>query len=182
MLESERMAGGICAALAVSPRPEEEEAIDPGEVTDGNVPWGGILGDSARGLDGVDWDRPQSGWRINLLLIERQMASRITVKFSHVFVTGVVAPHGCEDLTNGAEVLLNRSLLDRFPLHGRKAGMNTLGKNLEEMDQGFDTFEIRGDVQPDTEAPPLAPGDCVFLEFCRREALGDCLLCSIVVS
>ena len=132
MLESERMAGGICAALAVSPRPEEEEAIDPGEVTDGNVPWGGILGDSARGLDGVDWDRPQSGWRINLLLIERQLESQIKVDFSHAFVTGVLAPHECEDFTNGAEVLLNRSLLDGLPLCEQKSGTDTFRENLDE--------------------------------------------------
>ena len=52
---------------------------------------------------------------------------------------------------------------------------------MEERDRVFDVFDVRGDVQPDAEASPLAPGGGVFLEDCQREALGIFFLCSIVV-
>ena len=95
---------------------------------------------------------------------------------------GVVCPHRCKDLTNRAEVLLNRSLLDRLPLHGQKARTDVLGENLEEGNGVLNIFEVGGDLHPAAEAMPLAQGSGVFLEDGCREPLGDCLLCSTVVT
>ena len=58
------------------------------------------------------------------------MASQPKVKLPHVVAMGIVGPHGCEDLTDQAEVLINQSLLDRFPLRGQKAGTDALRENL----------------------------------------------------
>ena len=78
--------------------------------------------------------------------------------------------------------MLDQSLLDGVPLHGQKARMDTLGENLKERDHVFDAFEVRGDVQPSAEALPSATCDVVFIEDRQIEALGDCLLYSILVS
>ena len=61
---------------------------------------------------------PHSCLRIILLLIGRQLVSQSKVGLPHEVVVGVVGPHRCKDLTNPAEVLLDRSLLDRLPLRG----------------------------------------------------------------
>ena len=45
--------------------------------------------------------------------------------------------------------------------------MDTLGGNMEENNWVFNAFGVRGNVQPDAEAPPLAPGGGIFLEDCR---------------
>ena len=57
-----------------------------------------------------------------------------------------------------------------------------LGKNLEEGNGVFNVFEVGGDLQPDVEALPLAPGGGIFLEDGCIETLGDCLLFRMVVS
>ena len=77
---------------------------------------------------------------------------------------GVVGPHGCKYLTNLAEVLLDRSLLDRLPLCVQKAVMDALGENLEERNGVLNVFEVEGDFQPAVEVLPLAPDVGVFLE------------------
>ena len=59
------------------------------------------------------------------------MASQTKVEFYHGFMAGVVGPHGCEDFTNGAEVLLDQSLLDGLPMGGQKSSTDVLGKKLE---------------------------------------------------
>ena len=55
------------------------------------------------------------------------MAFQPEFVFPHVVVSGVIAPHGCEDLTDRADALLDQSLLDRLPFHGQKAGTYALG-------------------------------------------------------
>ena len=51
------------------------------------------------------------------------------VDFPHAVVVGVAVPHGWEDLTDGAELLLDRSLIGGIPLYGKKSGRDALGKN-----------------------------------------------------
>ena len=80
---------------------------------------------------------------------------------------GVIVPHGCEYFTNGAEVLLNRSLIGWFPFCREKFGTDTLSKNMEVINWVFNAFEVRGDVHPAAEAQPLAPVGGVFIEDCR---------------
>ena len=87
-------------------------------------------------------------------------------------MTGVLGPHGCEGFTNGAELLLDRLFLDGIPMRGHKSGMDALGENLEEGTWVIDDFKIRGDVQTDAEALPLAPSSGVFIRYYGREALG----------
>ena len=89
---------------------------------------------------------------------------------------GVVGPHGCKDFTNRAEVLLNRLLLDRLPLRGKKAGTDALEEKLEEGNGVLNVFEVRGYFQPAAEAPPLDPGGGVFVVDGWIEPLGNCLL------
>ena len=140
------------------------------------------LGGGVQGLYNVDMEGLHSCWGVILLLIRRQMASQPKVDLPHAVLSGVVGRHGCEDLTNLAEVLLNRSLLDRLPLRVNKASADTLEENLEE-DNGFlNVLEVGGDLQPAAEAPPLVPGGGVFIEDGGRGPLSDCLLCSMVVS
>ena len=86
------------------------------------------------------------------------------VALTHEVVAGVVGPHGCKYLTNQAKVLIDRLLLDRFPLHGQKAGTYAIGENLEERNGVLNVFEVRDDLHPDAEVPPLAQGGGVFLE------------------
>ena len=86
----------------------------------------------AQGLDNTDREGPQSCLRRILLLIGHQMASHPKVELPHAVVAGVVGPHGCKGLTDRAEVLLERSLLDMFPLRVQKDGTDALDKNLEE--------------------------------------------------
>ena len=54
--------------------------------------------------------------------------SQKKVELPHEVVAGFAGPHGCKDFTNLAEVLLDRSLLDRFPLRGQKAVTDALGE------------------------------------------------------
>ena len=60
--------------------------------------------------------------------------------------------------------MLDRSLLDRLPLHRQKAVTDALGKDLEERNGVLNVFEVEGDLQPSAEVPLLAPGVGVFLE------------------
>ena len=83
-------------------------------------------------------------------------------------MVGVVSTHRCEDLTDGAEILLDRLLLNGIPLRRHKSGMDTLRENLEEQNGVFNAFEVGGDLQPDIEAPLLAPGGGVFIEDVGR--------------
>ena len=115
---------------------------------------------------GVDWDRPHSCWIIISVLKGRHLASQTKVEFSHVIVAGVVGSHGCENFNDGAEVLLDLSLLDGFPLRGQKAGTGALGENLEERYQVSDVVDFRFDVHSAAKVPPLTPGGGVFLEEC----------------
>ena len=57
-----------------------------------------------------------------------------------------------------------------------------LGENLEEGNGFLNVLEVGGDLQAAAEVPPLASGGGVFLEDGGREFLGDCLLCSMVLS
>ena len=66
-------------------------------------------------------------------------------------------------------------------LRGQKAGTDAIGKNLEERNEVFNDFEVRGDLQSAAEAPSLAPGGGVLLEDGIGETLGDRLLFSILV-
>ena len=122
-----------------------------------------------------------SCWRRILPLIGRHLASQTKVELPHAVVLEVVGPHRCKDLTNRAEVFFDRSIIDRLPLHGQKAGTDVLGENLEEGNGALNVFEVRGNLHPAAEALPLAPGGGVFLEDGCREPLGDCLLCRTVV-
>ena len=115
-------------------------------------------------------------------LTGRQLAFQEKVKLTHSVVSGVVVPHGCEDLTDRAEVLLYRSLLDILPLHRQKSGLDTLGENLEEGNGVLNVLEVGGYFRLAAEASPLVPGGGVFLEDGGQKTLGDCLLSSIVVS
>ena len=108
--------------------------------------------------------------------------SQRKVDIPHAVVSGVVGPHRYEDLTDRAEVLLDRLLLDRLPLRGQKAGTDALGKNLEEGNGVLNVLEVGGELVPAAEAPPLAPGGGVFLEDSDREPLGYYLLSSMLAS
>ena len=57
-----------------------------------------------------------------------------------------------------------------------------LGKNMEEGNAVLNAFEVWEDLQLAAEAPPLAPGSSVFLEYGGQETLGDWFLSIIVVS
>ena len=85
--------GGISAALVVFSGTKEEEEVNLGER-----------------------EGRHSRWRIIFLLIGQHLEPEMKTKSSHAVMAGVVSPHRCKDFTNGAEVLLNRSLLDEFPL------------------------------------------------------------------
>ena len=74
--------------------------------------------------------------------------SQPKVELPHAVVVGVVIPHGCTDFTDRAEVLLDRSILDRLPLRGQKAGADALGENMEESNGVLNVFEVRGDLHP----------------------------------
>ena len=78
--------------------------------------------------------------------------------------------------------MLNLLLLDRFPLRGHKDSTDALGEKFEEGNWVLNVLEVRGGLDPASEAPPLAPGGSVFLEDVGRETLGDFLLCSMLVS
>ena len=78
--------------------------------------------------------------------------------------------------------MLDRSLLDRFPLRRQKAGTDALGENLEEGNGVLNFLEVEGDLEIAAEAPPLAPGVGVFIEEGGREPLYYCLFCSMLVS
>ena len=127
VLEPEGMLGGVGTALVVFAWPEEEEEGDPSEVADCDISWGGYLGCGVQGLDDSDMEGPHYCWRRIFLMIGRQLASQIKVELPHAVVAGIIGPHGCKDLTNRAKVLLDRSLLDRLPFHGQKAGTYALG-------------------------------------------------------
>ena len=174
--------GGVGTALAVFSWAEEKEEGDPGEIADGNIYWCGSLVGGAQGLDNADREGPHYCWRGILFLVGSQLASQAKIELSHSIVYGVVAPHGCEYLTDRAEVLLDRSILDGLPLRGQKSSTDALVENLEEGNGVLNVFEVWRDFQPAAEAPSLAPGSSVFLEGGGRETLGDCLLSSIVVS
>ena len=108
--------GGISAALVVFSGTKEEEEVNLGEVSDGNFLWGGSLGVGVQGLYNANREGRHSRWRIIFLLIGQHLEPEMKTKSSHAVMAGVVSPHRCKDFTNGAEVLLNRSLLDEFPL------------------------------------------------------------------
>ena len=61
--------------------------------------------------------------------------------------------------------MLDRSILVRLPLSGRKSGTDALGKNLEGGNGVLNVLEVRGYLEPAAEAPPLAPGGGVFLDM-----------------
>ena len=146
VLEPEGLLGGVDTALAVFAFPEEEEEGGPVEISDGDVFCVDYLGGGVQGLYKVDREGLHSCWGVILLLIRRQMASQPKVDLPHAVLSGVLGRHGCEDLTNRAEVLLNRSLLDRLPLRVNKASADTLEENLEE-DNGFlNVLEVGGDL------------------------------------
>ena len=57
-------------------------------------------------------------------------------------VEGVIAPHGCKYLSILAEVLLDRSLLDKLTLRRQMAGTDAFGANLEERNGVLNVFEV----------------------------------------
>ena len=63
VLESERVVGGICSALAILAGLEEEEEGNLGEVADGDVSWVGSLVRSIQGLGIVNQEVLHSCWR-----------------------------------------------------------------------------------------------------------------------
>ena len=69
--------------------------------------------------------------------------------------------------------MLDRSLLDKFPLRIHNDGTDTLGENLEESNGVLNVFEVGGDLPPAAEVPPLAPGGDVFLKDGYGETLSD---------
>ena len=92
----------------------------------GVVPWSAVSKAWMKLTEGG----AHSYWIRIFLLIGRQLASQTRVKFSHAVVAGVVGPHGCEDLTDRAEVLLDQYLLDGLHLRVQNSGMDALVKNL----------------------------------------------------
>ena len=120
------MLGGVGTASAVFAWAEEEEEGNPGEIDDGNISWCGSLGGGVQGLDNTDREGPHSCCRIILFLVGRQLASKAKIELSHPVVSEVVRSHGCKDLTNRAEVLLDQSLLDGLPFRVQKSGRDVL--------------------------------------------------------
>ena len=101
------MLGGVGNTLALFYWEEEKEEGEPGEIADGDISWYGSLGDSVQGLDNADREGPHSCWRRILFLVGRQLASQAKIDLSHSVVSEVVVPHGCEYLTDRAEVLID---------------------------------------------------------------------------
>ena len=86
------------------------------------------MGGGVQGFDEIYQEGPQSCWRRIFLLIGYQLVSQPKFEFSHAVLAGFVSTHGCKKFTNGAEVFLNRLLLNGLPLRGQKSGMYALGK------------------------------------------------------
>ena len=61
-------------------------------------------------------------------------------------VLGVYGPHGCEDFTNQAEALLDRSLLDSLPLCGQKDRTDAFGEKFEEGNGILNVLDVGGDL------------------------------------
>ena len=70
------------------------------------------------------------------------MESQAKIELSHSVVSGVVIIHGCKDLTNQAEVLLDQPLLDVLRLLGYKSGTEALGKKFEGGNGFLNVFEV----------------------------------------
>ena len=60
--------------------------------------------------------------------------------------------------------MLDRSLLDRLPFRGQKAGTYALGQNMEKGNGVLNVFEFGDNLQPAAEVPPLVPGSGAFIE------------------
>ena len=101
------MLGGVGTASAVFSWEEEKEEGDPGDISDGDISWCGSLGGNVQVLDSAEKEGPQSCWRRTLLLVRRQLESQAKIELSHSVVLVVVVPHGCEYLTDRAEILLD---------------------------------------------------------------------------
>ena len=132
-------------------------------------------------MDDSDREGLHSANVVQVLLIGRKLVSHPKVELPYAVVAGVVVPHGCKDLTNLVEVLLDRWILDRLTLRRQKTETDALGENMEERNEFLNVFDVEVDLQPAAEVPPLAPGGGVFLEEGCGETLGDRLLCSMVV-
>ena len=90
------------------------------------------MGGGVQGLVNTDREGPHSCWRGILLLVGHQLASQAKIELPHSVVSGVVGLHGCNDLTDRVEVLLDQSLIDGLPLSGQKSGTEALRKKTEE--------------------------------------------------
>ena len=97
-------------------------------------------------------------------MIGHHLAYHPKAELPHEVVTGVVGPHGCEYLTDRAEVLLYRLILDSFPVRGQKSGTDALREKMEEGNGVLNVFEVGGYLYTAAEVPPLAPGSGAFLE------------------
>ena len=79
-------------------------------------------------------------------MIGYQLASHPKVDFSHVVMAGVIGTHGCKYLTDGAELLLDQSLLVGITLCRKKSGTDVVGKKMEERNRVFGAFKVRGNL------------------------------------
>ena len=94
---------------------EEEEEVNPVEVTNGLV----FICDSMiryfKGLEYRDWDWSDPVRRRVLICVYCEMLSQAIVKFAHIVVPGFVGGQGYKYLANQPKVLLHGPFLDVKP-------------------------------------------------------------------
>ena len=90
------MVGGVDAAPAVFPWPEEEEESDPGQVDDCLLAVGAALVGGVQGLeDGDGGGADACRWGV-LPGVCGELLAQPKVDIAQLVVTGVAGPHGCE--------------------------------------------------------------------------------------
>ena len=93
---------GVGTSLAVLSWAQEEEEINPGEITYGLIPWCNWEEGGVQCVDDIHWEGLGSGRRRACLLVGRELSDHMKSKISHTVVPGAVGPHGGKDLVYGA--------------------------------------------------------------------------------
>ena len=81
-------------------------------------------------------------------------------------MVGVVGLHGCKDLNDEAEVLLDQLIFYGDSPVWSEVQHRRAWQNLEGRNMFFGAFKVGGNVQQAAEARPLVPGGGLFIEDC----------------
>ena len=108
----ERGSDSVGPAGAVFPGSKEEEESDPGEVCDSLVWWGASFGGGVHAVEDGDGEGADSSRGRIFFRVGRKLLSQAKVDGAHTVESWVRGPHGREDLSHGADVLLHASLVD----------------------------------------------------------------------